>query len=291
MNKKLQKAINSGELAGQRYYLNLSSRFQGNSGGTKFGHNTGNSLEYLDHRQYQPGDDIRHIDWNAMARSDKVTVKLYREEITPHLDLLIDLSSSMGLENSSKGEALWEMTSLLKTASMNGSYTTSSWILKDRCQKVLPPNLPITKWPNSNFDFKGNSGESLVSFPPKLKPKGVRILISDLFWDEEPTRILQTLSEQASTLIIIHLLSRKDIEPDIEGNVRLLDSETGETIEFMASKKIINEYKASLERHIDYWKSCCNKFGAVYSMCLAEDFHETNVPEDLIKLEILAVGT
>ena len=56
----------------------------------------------MDHREYQPGDDLRRLDWAAYARSDKMIVKLYRQEVCPHLDVVIDGSRSMALEGTQK---------------------------------------------------------------------------------------------------------------------------------------------------------------------------------------------
>ena len=80
MNFPDSKIVEAAELSGQRFFLNLSSRFAGSQGGGKFGRNTGQSLEFVEHREYQPGDDIRHLDWSAVARSDKLSIKLFRKK-------------------------------------------------------------------------------------------------------------------------------------------------------------------------------------------------------------------
>src|SRR5499426_1886595 len=91
-----------GERAGMRYALEPPRTASAALAGLQFGRQAGASLEFRDHRDYQPGDDLRRIDWNAFARSDKLTVKLYREEISPHLDIVLDSSRSMALAASAK---------------------------------------------------------------------------------------------------------------------------------------------------------------------------------------------
>src|SRR5216117_2331507 len=63
--------------------------------GERLGAGTGSSLEFQDYRQYAPGDDLRHVDWAAYARSEILTVRLYREEVAPRIDIVVDTSLSM----------------------------------------------------------------------------------------------------------------------------------------------------------------------------------------------------
>jgi hypothetical protein len=290
MENRFLKAIEKGEAAGQKFCLNISSRFLGDTSGVKFGRNTGNSLEYLDHREYQPGDDVRHIDWNALARSDKLTVKLYREEISPHLDLIIDASSSMDLEDTSKAEGMWGQISLFKVAALNGGFSFCPWVIKDRCRRIEPSNLDIRDWPDVECNFNGNSGQTLVNFPPRLKPRGVRILISDLFWEEEPMKVLQQLSDQAAMLIVMQIVAKEDLNPSVVGNTRVIDSETGEAIELTADDSILSIYQKNLARHLDYWKRCCTKTGAIHVMTVAENFLSSFMPLELLAKEVLISG-
>jgi uncharacterized protein (DUF58 family) len=287
MDKDLLKAIADAEVAAQRFYLNVSSRFSGSSGGNRFGQNTGNSLEYLDHREYQPGDDIRHIDWNALARSDKVTVKLFREEVTPHLDLIIDASSSMQAGSPAKPRALWGLAALLKVSAQNAGYSVACWLIKDRPRRIEPAHLPLAQWPDSELDYNGNTGMTLVSFPPKFRSQAVRIFLSDLFWEQEPMTVLQQLAHHAALLAVVQVLARVDVEPEHAGNVRLIDSESHAAIELMANEELNQTYRRNFLRHQEYWKRCCVKTGSVFNHCIAEDFVADYVPVELLRSEIL----
>lgn len=287
MNEVFKKSMEAAELAGQRFFLNVSSRFSGLHAGSRFGRNTGNSLEFVDHREYQPGDDVRHIDWNAMARSDRLTVKLFREEISPHLDILIDASASMNLENTRKYEAQMALATILKIAAVNAGFTVSCWVVKDQCVKVEPASLPVTQWREAECDFSGNVGQTLVAFPPQLRPGGVRILLSDLFWDQEPMTVLRQLADNAALMIVVQVLAEVDIAPQLAGNVRLLDSESGEAFELMADESLLRDYQINFTRHQEYWKKCCTKVGSVFSHCIAENFVVDFVPLELLRTEIL----
>ncbi len=287
MRQELQETITKARGASSRFYLNVSSRFSGASGGNRFGRNTGNSLEYLDHREYQPGDDIRHIDWGAMARSDRITVKLFREEVTPHLDLMIDASESMNLQNSAKPAALWGMASLLRTAAYNAGYSVNCWLVKEQCLRMEPVTLPFEQWPEADLDFKGNTGKTLSTFPPTLRSMGVRIFLSDLFWEQEPMSVLQPLADRAALLAMVQILAIDDVSPKLEGNLRLIDSESDETLELVSNKALTDTYRQNFLRHQEYWERCCTKTGTVFSHCLAEEFIRDFLPLDLLRNEIL----
>lgn len=284
-----KKILESAILSGQRFHFNLSSRFSGGQGGGKFGTKTGQSLEFVEHREYQPGDDIRHVDWSAVARSDKLSIKLFREEITPHLDLLLDLSASMSV-NKSKFNALTAITAILLQTSLNSGYTNNSWLIKDLCRRVEPVNLPIDKWGDFVADSKISAGKTLNDFPPKLKNGALRILVSDLFWNQEPMGILRKLTDGAAAVVVIQLVSFQDINPEVYGNMRVIDSESGEALELICDEALIEDYKANFDRHSQYWKECCTKSGAVFCFIEAENLLKDFVPNELIKNEIMVLG-
>jgi uncharacterized protein (DUF58 family) len=84
------------------------ARWTGSSGAAA-GRGSGSSLEFQDHRHYSPGDDPRHINWQAYARTGTATVKLWREEVSPRIDLVLDHSPSMELGDA-KARRTWELT-------------------------------------------------------------------------------------------------------------------------------------------------------------------------------------
>lgn len=287
MQDSIVKIVEAAEIAGQRFYLNVSSRFSGQQGGSRFGRNTGNSLEFMDHREYQPGDDIRHIDWNAMARSDRLTVKLFREEVTPHIDIFMDASLSMALEDTSKCGGALSMAAIFRAAAVNSDYSVAQWLIKDQCRKIEPANLPIDRWPDAQFNFAGNIGKTVTTFLPRLKPNGVRVLISDLFWDQEPMTVLRQFADGAALLVIVQMLAYEDVNPALAGNVRLIDCESAEAIELMVDESLILEYQRNFFRHQQYWKKCCSKTGAVFVHCLSDKLIADFMPEELLRAEIL----
>src|SRR5271156_1283523 len=115
MDSTLRQALRDGERLGARYALQIPQVAASGWAGSRTGRRAGSSIDFQDYREYQPGDDLRFIDWGIYARSDRLAVKLFREEVTPHLDLILDGSRAMGLSDTGKGEALARLAALLGT--------------------------------------------------------------------------------------------------------------------------------------------------------------------------------
>src|SRR5215467_4696943 len=119
MDPALRQALRDGEQLGSRYALQIPQVAASSVIGARLGRRAGSSIDFQDYREYQPGDDLRFIDWGIYARTDRLSVKLFREEVTPHLDLLLDGSRSMNLEQSRKAAAAAQLAALLATAAAN----------------------------------------------------------------------------------------------------------------------------------------------------------------------------
>src|SRR6476620_5680402 len=119
MDPALRQALREGEQLGLRYALQIPQVAASGVVGSRLGRRAGSSIDFQDYREYQPGDDIRFIDWGIYARTDRLNIKLFREEVTPHLDLILDGSRSMNLEGSVKAAAAAKLAALLATAAAN----------------------------------------------------------------------------------------------------------------------------------------------------------------------------
>lgn len=287
MNDAVKKAVTIARSKAGRFSINTSARFASSTSGRNYGKKAGSSLEYLDHREYMPGDDVRHIDWSALARTDKLCIKLFREEIAPHIDVIIDGSMSMAAE--SKACAAWAIAEFFRGAALNSGYSTSFWLIKDKPFKYSSQNLELLDCADSEIDFSGNFGESFVAFPPRFSGNGIRILISDLFFSMEPAHLLRILGDKAAIYAVIQLADSADASPDFTGNVRLVDSETGEYIELVADTPVINNYRRSFLRHQENWRRSCVGSGA--SFCSLIGVHENFdlILQMLIKAGLLTV--
>src|SRR5262249_19077659 len=129
MNASLRNYVGKGEKAALRYALGVPRQAPVGLVGGTLSQRSGPSLGFRDHRAYEPGDDLRHIDWSAYARTDQLTIKLFREEVSPILDVVIDTSKSMDLEGSEKGGATAALAAFFVTAAARSGYTHTTWLL------------------------------------------------------------------------------------------------------------------------------------------------------------------
>lgn len=257
--------------------------------GLQLGRQAGASLEFRDHRDYQPGDDLRRIDWNAFARSDRLTVKLYREEISPHLDVVLDGSRSMALEGAAKARAAIGLSAALAVAAENAGYSHNAWLARARVEPIANGSTRPALWRSLSLDFRGAPAEALTRTPPGFRRQGMRVLISDLLWLGEPMAVLQSLAHGAASLVVAQTLASADTDPPERGRVRLLDSETDERREIFIDDGAIRRYRDALARHQQNWHRACRQIGAVMVNVIAEEVVADWNLEALVKAGVLKV--
>ena len=272
----------AGERAGLRFRLALPQLAARGVSGNQLGALAGSSLEFKDHRDYQPGDDIRRIDWHAFARTDKLTLKLFREEITPHCDLLIDGSRSMALRGalagSAKAAATLGVTALMATAAANAGCSVAAWLARGGCEPISEAGQRPSQWSGIAFDHAGTPVEALRRTPPRWRKQGTRVFISDLLWMEEPAALLQRLARDAAAVIVIQLLALPDWRPTERGRLRLTDAETGAQHEINVDDAALNRYHSAVARHQQHWRAACQQAGARFVALVAEEvIHDWNI--------------
>ena len=258
--------------------------------GSELGNRPGASLEFMDHREYLPGDDLRRIDWSAFARSDKLTVKLYREEVCPHLDLVLDGSKSMDLEGSRKAQATVTLSAVLAAAAENAGYSHSVFLARDGCQKIPNSSAAPPLWQEIDFDHCGDTHQSFLRLGPTWRTRGIRVLVSDLLWLGDPMTLMPRIAQKASTVVVIQLLAASDVEPPRHGNVRLLDSESDQVQEVFVDAAAQKRYRDALSRHQQNWHRACKQVGAVMTTLVAEDLLKHWNLETLVAMELLRVS-
>ncbi|NBV21513.1 MAG: DUF58 domain-containing protein [Proteobacteria bacterium] len=277
MNPPFRESLLSGEALGQRYALAVPQTALAGATGNQLGRRAGTSIDFQDYREYQPGDDLRTIDWNVFARTDRLTIKLFREEVNPHLDLLLDASRSMDLEATPKAAALLRLAALLATAAENARCTHATWLASDGFLRVANDTLLPSAWEGFNFASRQPLDEAFAILPPRLRRLGIRVLVSDLMWPVDPLAILRRLADGAAAVFVVQLLSQADTEPPEHGNVQLVDSESGEEREIFVDATVAAQYRDALARHRESWDTACRQTGARFVPLVAEKL-DTSLP-------------
>jgi uncharacterized protein (DUF58 family) len=239
------------------------------------GRRTGSSIDFQDYREYQPGDDLRFIDWGIYARTDRLSVKLFREEVTPHLDLILDGSRSMNLADTAKAPAVARLAALLATAAANAQCSQAVWLSGEGFQRLPNDTLPPAAWDKLELNSPRTPEQSFAIFPPKFRRLGVRVLVSDLLWPGDPLTLLRRLRDGAAALFVIQLLARDDATPPEHGNLRVVDSETGDESEIYIDASLAKQYTDNLAQLQQSWADACRQCGAQMTTLIAEDLDDS----------------
>ncbi|HEX4350224.1 MAG TPA: DUF58 domain-containing protein [Verrucomicrobiae bacterium] len=278
MDPAIRQALRDGEQLGLRYALQIPQVAASGWTGARSGRRAGTSIDFQDYREYQPGDDLRFIDWGIFARSDRLTVKLYREEVIPHLDLILDGSRSMNLDDSAKANAVAQLAALLATSASNAQCTQAVWLSGEGFQRLANDALMPSAWDKLELSSQRTPEQSFEIMPPKFRRLGVRVFVSDLLWPGEPIQLLRRLREGAAALFVVQLLARDDATPPEHGNLRVVDSETGAETEIYIDSTVAKQYADNLAQLQQSWADACRQCGAQMTTIVAEDL-ETSLKE------------
>lgn len=228
----------------------------------------GKGMEFEEVREYFPGDEVRHIDWNVTARMQHPYLKLFREEREITMVLLIDISSSVmyGSTHILKKEFITEIAALLAFAAVKNNDKVGAIFFSDRVEKALPPRKGIQgvmRIIQNSMTFKPQGKGSRLK--PALdavlnlyKNPTVCVVISDFLFSLEPREV--NLVAKRHDLIALMIQDPLEKEFDIAGALaEVQDLETGE--------KIIIEGKSPIPEFLvkNYWeinKEICLKAGA-----------------------------
>ena len=271
MDPAIRQALSDGQKLGLRYALQIPQVAASGITGSRSGRRAGSSIDFQDYREYQPGDDLRFIDWGIYARTDRLTIKLFREEVTPHLDLILDASRSMNLPDSAKPGGLARLAAMLATAAANAQCTQAVWLSGEGFQRLPNDALVPSAWDKLSLESQRSPEQSLAMIPPKFRRLGVRVFVSDLLWPGEPLQLLRHFRDGAAALYVIQLLAQEDVTPPEHGNLRVVDSETGEETEIYIDSGLARQYTENLARQQQAWSDACRQCGAQMTTIIAEN--------------------
>jgi uncharacterized protein (DUF58 family) len=280
----------AGEAAARRYSLAVPRGGPVSRVGPTFGARAGSSLEFRDYRGYAPGDDLRHVDWNAYARTDQLTVKLFREEVSPHLDILLDGSRSMALVGSAKEQANLALAGFFSAAATNAGFSHAGWLLAGDAQPLGSRDRNPVIWDTIRFDDRRDPSTALASASARWRPRGVRVLLSDLLWNADPARVVRQLADRASSAVVLQVLAEADANPPVGGYLRLIDSETDEVREVRVDASMGARYRANLTRLQGHWNDSCRGAGVVFATVIAEEVLQNWRMDTLVAAGVLQVG-
>jgi uncharacterized protein (DUF58 family) len=233
----------------------------------------GFSQEFAEYRAYTPGDDLRHVDWNVFARTEKAYLKRYRGETNTRLMVLLDVSASMGF--GSEGLRKIDYAKYLASALVYLGHLQRDGsgliVFADDVSYFVPPSSRqgqlmrlLHGIDHATLGKRTDFVRPFFELQRFIKQRGVTVLISDLY--EDPDKVIKTvepLRHRGSELILFHVLHPQEIEPVLDGPALLLDVETGETIE-ASPEYARTEYRKKVADHIQALRSKAQGAGLDY---------------------------
>ena len=221
-----------------RYRLGISRDSSRGPAGARLGKGSGSSLEFQDRRDYAAGDDIRHLDWRTFARTNQLQIKLYREEISPRVEILVDDSRSMRTDEA-KAQRAADLAGLLAQVARADGFQVALVALGDSIEV-----LPQDRFEREGLAFDGRSPlqDALRRARPLLRTGALRIVVSDFLSPHDAQELVRPLSARAGGFALLQVLSNADASPEAGRALRLTDAETDETIELVLDTSSVKLY-------------------------------------------------
>ncbi|HZY84218.1 MAG TPA: DUF58 domain-containing protein [Gemmataceae bacterium] len=270
--------------------LELVSRkiFLGRMKGERRSKRKGQSVEFADYRNYVVGDDLRFLDWNLYARLDRLFLRLFMEEEDLHFYVLLDNSLSMGFGEPTKLHYAKQVAAALGFIGLVNLDRVVVEAFNDR----LTQTMPAARGRRSLWrllDFLGkiepagrsNLAQSLRTFSLKSSGKGIVVVLSDFMDKGGYEDALRYLVARQMDVYVIQILSQEEIEPEIVGDLRLVDVEDDDVAEITVNGPLLKRYKQNLAAYRAALHDFCARRGV---NCL---FTSNQVPFDRLVLTYL----
>ena len=253
----------------ERLQLLMKAPVRGGLKGGRRSVKRGQSVEFADFRDYTLGDDLRLLDWNVLARLEKLFIKLYVEEEDVTIHFLLDASASM--EAGRKllfAKRAAAALGYIGLASEDRVAVTALAARAGRRQVALRGSGRVFRLLAALSAIAAADGPtdllaSARHAGAQLRGRGVVVLLSDLL-DPAADKVIRELAATGSELIVLHVLSPDELDPALEGDMRLVDVETGDGLDVTIDLATIDDYKARLAAWQEGFAELAGKRGATY---------------------------
>ena len=254
----------------------------------------GFSQEFAEYRAYNPGDDLRHVDWNVFARTERAFLKRYRGETNCQVNVLLDTSGSM--KYGSRGMEKLEYAKFLAASVLYLAHlqrdAAGLVVFDDQVRNFVPPSTrqgQLHRLLHGVEQAQAGKRTDLTSpfahLMDFLRRRGMVAVISD-FW-QAPDKLIETVQPlrfKGNEVVLFHLLDPEEIRPKLKHPVMLEDLETGETME-VTPDYAAHEYRDKINAHLADIESRAKGAGMDYFLV------DTSRPLDAALREYLALRT
>lgn len=256
----------------ERLALAVRRPMPGPAAGPRRSPRHGASVEFADFRDYSPGDDFRRIDWNALARLDRLFLRLYSAEEMTTVTLCLDHSPSMGFGEPSKGLTAARLAAVMAFIALQGDdrVTVAGW--GEKVDRYVPPQggrpaIPrvwsciaeVMEAPTVATDFT-----ALRTMGKFRRGAGLSVLFSDFLTDTDWRSGLRSLAGTGQEVSVVQILAPEELNPTLRGDWKLRDAESDREVEVTISPRLLRHYEEALEAHTAAIREFCRRQGMAF---------------------------
>jgi len=237
------------------------------------------AADFIDHRPYTPGDDRRYVDWSALARHDALYVKVGRRPRATAVEILLDVSASMDVPPGK----------LLRARRLAAALGWLSLVAGDRLtMRQFPAPDAAALWgpatgPGAAPAFlaaagaaRGPSGLESALAPAttavaRAAPAGgLAVVVSDLWLVDDLEDAFAALPAPRWDVVVLHVLARPEMEPELGGAVEIVDAEGAGAIELVVDQDVREAYRAGVRARVERVRRAAGRHGAAYAFLPSE---------------------
>jgi uncharacterized protein (DUF58 family) len=274
-------------------YLALVSKrvFAGRMRAERRTKKTGSGVEFADHRDYQPGDDFRYLDWNVYQRFDRLLLRLFEEEEDLAIYFIVDASSSMSFDGAKKLRYAKKVAAALAYVGLANLDRVSIVTTAD---KVMD-RMPATRGKQRIFKVfrfltevsaEGQTSleDALKAFVAQNKRRGLAVLISDLYDPHGFERGINVLRYNKFDPFVVHVVDDAEARPKLAGDVLVYDCETGDEREVTVTAKVLERFEEAYRAYLGEVDHFCTSKQVPYIRA------DVSVPFDELILRVFRRG-
>ncbi len=256
---------------------------------------TGAGVEFADHRDYAYGDDLRYLDWGVYGRLGRLLVRLFEEEEDLHIYLLVDASASMRTGAPPKLDYAKQVVAALAYVGLANLDRISIVPLGVRATRDDLGRLPPTRGKGrifKVFDFLSALAAAgatdlhgaLSSFVHETKRRGLAVVVSDFYDPAGYEEALNLLRYHRFEPFVLQVVDRREANPQLVGDLEIVDCETGEVREVTVSPRLLREFQREHQALCDGIEAFCSARGMNYFRA------DTQTPFDELILRVFRAG-
>jgi uncharacterized protein (DUF58 family) len=231
----------------------------------------GSGIEFADHRSYSPGDDFRGLDWKVYARTEKLFLRLFEEEEDLYIYFLLDCSRSMLLGEPTKWDYAKKVAAALGYIGLSNLDRVSIIPFSSKLDGRLPPSRGKAQI-YKIFDFLRNleAGEhtsledAFSTFVAQNKRRGIAVVLSDFYDPRGFEEGLNKLRYHKFEPIVVHVYDERELNPTVQGELQLVDVETGDVREITLTPEVVKEYRQAFYEFSEELEEYCTKKQVLY---------------------------